>query len=427
MGCRKAGCRSLTTCKVSQAISPAFYDVHRAIKAGGVAELVDSGGRGSCKSSFNSIEVVLALLRHPQCHAAVFRKVSNTLRGSVYAQVCWAIAALGLSGQFRCTVSPMECIYLPTGQKIMFFGLDDPGKVKSIKTPFGYVGIAWFEELDQFAGPEEIRNVEQSLFRGGSFSLALKSFNPPAAARSWANRYALEARPGKLLHHSTYLTTPPEWLGPRFLADAEHLRQTNETAYRHEYLGEVVGSGTAVFENLRLEPISDGQLAGFERRLHGVDWGWYPDPWAYNGCSYDAGRRTLYIFDELTRLRTPNRETAQLLIGRGVCQDPEREELLTADSAEEKSCSDYRALGLPCRGAEKGPGSVKAGMKWLQSLAAIVIDPGRCPDTAREFSEYEYEVDKRSGQVLEGYPDTANHHIDAVRYATNRIWKRRGA
>ena len=93
----------------------------------------------------------------------------------------------------------MEMTYIPTGQKILFFGLDDPGKLKSIKVPFGYVGIGWFEELDQFAGPEEVRNVEQSRFRGGSFSFAFKSFDPPATARSWANQYVREPKPGKLV------------------------------------------------------------------------------------------------------------------------------------------------------------------------------------------------------------------------------------
>lgn len=416
----------MTTCKLSQLISPAFYDVHRQIKAGKVDELVAKGGRGSAKSSFIGIELPLQLLKHPDCHAVVLRRVRNTLRTSVYAQICWAIAALGIASRFRCTVSPMEITYLPTGQKILFFGMDDPGKLKSIKLPFGYVGLVWFEELDQFADSEQVRSVEQSLFRGGPFSLSFKSFNPPAMARSWANRYALESRPGKLVHHSDYRSVPKSWLGPRFVADAEHLRATNPTAYRHEYLGEVVGSGTQVFENLKLEPIPSAVRERFERLLHGVDWGWYPDPWAYNGCSYDAARKTLYLYDEATRLRTSNADTARILIDKGVCRDPEREESLTADSAEEKSVGDYRAAGLPCRAAEKGPGSVRAGMKWLQSLACIWIDPVACPDTAREFGEYEYERDK-SGRVLEGYPDVNNHHIDAVRYATNRIWKRRGA
>lgn len=407
--------------KLSDIISPAFVEPHRAIKAGTINELVEKGGRGSAKSSHLSVEVILELLRHPDCHAVVMRKVGNTLRTSVYAQICWAIAELGLTDRFRCTVSPMECIYRKTGQKIMFFGLDDPGKLKSIKVPFGYIGIAWFEELDQFDGPEQVRNVEQSLFRGGAYSMCFKSFNPPAMARNWSNRYVLESKPGKLVHHSTYLTTPPEWLGPRFIDDAEHLKSVNETAYRHEYLGEVVGSGTQVFENLDIASISDYQIAQFDRILSGVDWGWYPDPFAFNRMHYDAGRKTLYIFDEVTRRRTSNRDTAEL-----VKQRIAPGELVTADSAEEKSCEDYRSYGIRCRGAEKGPGSVSYSMKWLQSLEHIIIDPERCPDTVKEFTEYEYERDDKTGDVLPGYPDLNNHHIDAVRYATNRIWKRRG-
>lgn len=411
----------MTTCNLSSLISPAFYESHRAVKNNEINELVEKGGRGSAKSSFVSVEVILEMVKHSQCHAVVMRKVGNTLRTSVYAQICWAIAELGLASKFRCTVSPMECTFLPTGQKILFFGMDDPGKLKSIKVPFGYIGIAWFEELDQFDGAEQVRNVEQSLFRGGEYSMCFKSFNPPAMARNWANRYALEPKQGKRVHHSTYQTTPAEWLGSRFLNDAEHLKETNETAYRHEYLGEVVGSGTQVFENLKIETISDYQISQFDRILNGVDWGWYPDPWAFNRCYYDAARRTLYIFDELTRRRTGNRETAALVLER-ISQD----EIVIADSAEEKSIGDYQSYGIRCRSAEKGPGSVNYSTKWLQSLTAIVIDPERCPDTVTEFSEYEYERDKKTGEVLQGYPDLNNHHIDAVRYATNRIWKRRG-
>lgn len=411
----------MTTCRLSDIISPAFVEPHRAVKAHEVSEVVSKGGRASTKSSWISVELVLLILKDPQIHACVFRKYGNTLRTTVYAQIVWAIAQLGLTRKFRCTVSPMECVYIPTGQKIMFFGMDDPGKVKSIKVPFGYIGVDWFEELDQFDGPEQIRNVEQSTLRGGPFSMTFKSYNPPAMARNWANRYALEEKPGKLVHHSTYLTTPPEWLGPRFLADAEHLKATNPTAYRHEYLGEVVGSGTQVFENLQLRDISDEEISQFDRITNGVDWGWYPDPWAWNRMHYDAARRTLYLFSELTRHRTSNQDTATLLMER-IPQD----ELVIADSAEEKSVSDYKAFGLNCRASEKGPGSVAYSMKWLQSLSAIVIDPSRCPDTAREFTEYEYERDPKTNEVLEGYPDVANHHIDAVRYGTNRIWKRRG-
>lgn len=412
----------MTTCKISELLSPAFYDVHRKIRDGEIDELVCKGGRGSTKSSaIGGIELPLMLIKHPDCHAVVLRKVANTMRASVYAQVCWGISAMGLTKKFRRTVSPMEITYLPTGQKIMFFGTDDPGKIKSIKVPFGYIGMLWFEELDQFAGPEEVRNVEQSCLRGGPFSFTFKSFNPPAMARNWANRYALEKRDGKLVHHSTYLTTPIEWLGPRFLADAQRLKEKSETSYRHEYLGEVLGSGSAVFENLKLEPIPDDMIQSFDRRLHGVDWGYYPDPWAYNGMQYDAARKTLYIYDEATAERKGNLETAEILKTHGLTG----EDHITADSAEPKSIGDYNAFGLMCRGAQKGPGSVEYSHKWLQSLDCIWIDPSRCPDTAKEFSEYEYERDK-NGQVISGYPDADNHHIDAVRYATEKIWKRKG-
>lgn len=414
-------CRSLTTSRLSEIISPAFIDAHRAIKNGEIDELLAKGGRGSTKSSFISVEIPLLLLKHPDCHAVVLRKVGNTLRSSVYAQLCWAIAALGLSHKFRCTVSPMEITYLPTGQKILFFGLDDPGKLKSLKVPFGYIGIGWFEELDQFAGEEEIRNVEQSLFRGGAFSIAFKSFNPPAMARNWANRYALEQRDRKLIHSSNYLTTPREWLGPRFLADAEHLKETKPTSYQHEYLGEVVGSGTAVFENLLIEPVPDAVIQKMDYHYFGQDWGWYPDPNAFVGCAYDSGAKTLLIYEEFRGNRCSNADWAKKIAHH-------KEHRINADpgSGGDRNVADFRSWGFSMREAEKGPGSVAYGIKWLQSLDKIIIDPIRCPDTVKEFSEYEYERDKKTGEVLEGYPDASNHSIDAVRYAMEPVWKRRG-
>lgn len=410
----------MTTVKISEIISPAFVEPHKVIKSGEINEVVAKGGRGSTKSSFVSIELILLLLKNKDCHAVVMRKVGNTLRPSVYAQLQWAIETLGLTSRFKCTVSPMEMTYLPTGQKILFFGLDDPGKLKSLKVPFGYVGMAWFEELDQFAGPEEIRNVEQSLFRGGSFSFAFKSFNPPAMARNWANAYALENKQGKLVHHSTYLTTPHDWLGPRFVDDATYLQNTNDTAYRHEYLGEIVGSGTQVFDNLQIKAITDEQIAEFDRVYNGVDWGFYPDPFAWNRMHYENGR--LYIYDELSMYRAGNAQTAAALVDRGVTGN----DLIIADSAEPKSISDYNSYGLRCRGVKKGPGSVEYRMKWLQTVKEIIIDNERCPNTAKEFLEYEYARDIKTGEVLEGYPDIANHHIDAVSYGLFPVWKRRG-
>lgn len=402
-------------------IAPAFLPVHLDVLEHGHTEYVEKGGRGSAKSSFISLEIVSLIKNNPQMHALCCRKVGNTLQSSVYNQILWAIDALDLTEEFEATKNPMEVTCKSTGQKIYFRGADDPMKLKSTKPPFGYIGILWFEELDQFAGDEECRSIQQSVIRGGDEAYIFKSFNPPKAKNNWANKYCEQLKESRLVTHSDYRSVPVKWLGKAFLDEAEYLKGINHSAYEHEHLGISNGNGGMVFENVVAETITDRQVAAFDRVLNGVDWGYYPDPWAFNRVHYDAARRTLYIFDELTAWKKGNRETADILLERGMT----REDLVTADSAEPKSVADYKKFGLWCFGAVKGPGSVEYSMKWLQSLVKIVIDPARCPDTYEEFTEYEYERTK-DGEIISGYPDTNNHHIDCVRYATETIWKRRG-
>lgn len=410
--------------KLSELIAPVFYSLARDVFAHGHTHYDLAGGRGSLKSSTVSLLVPLLLVQHPEAHALVLRKVANTIRDSVYAQYIWAIDMLGMAEYWTARRTPMELIYKPTGQKIMFRGADDPMKIKSIKAPFGYIAITHFEEKDQFAGREEIRNILQSTMRGGRVFWNFESYNPPISRDNWANREALEDADDddRLRHHSTYLQAPPEWLGEQFLNEAEHLKAVNERAWRHEYGGEATGTGSEVFENIEMREITDEELSHFDKIYNGLDWGYFPDPWAFNRVYYDAARETLYIFDELTEWKKGNEETAALLKARGLT----REDRITADSAEPKSVADYNKLGLKCYGAAKGPGSVDYSMKWLQTLKAIVIDPRRCPDTAEEFMGYEYER-TRDGEIMSGYPDADNHHIDAVRYATERIWTRPGS
>lgn len=178
--------------KLSSVLSPAFREVHNSIKNGEHNQYVLKGGRGSAKSSFASVEVLLQIVKHPDVHAVVMRKVANTLRTTVFAQYAWAVAALGLQDDFKMTVSPMELVYKKTGQKIMFFGADDPGKIKSIKTAFGYIGILHFEELDQFGGEEEVRSIEQSILRGGEYALEFKTFNPPKDEKQLGEQVLLD-------------------------------------------------------------------------------------------------------------------------------------------------------------------------------------------------------------------------------------------
>ena len=238
--------------KLSQIIGPAFYAVAHDVFAHGHTHYDESGGRGSLKSSFVSIVVPLLLIHNPGTHALVLRKVANTIRDSVYAQYVWAIGELGMADYWDAKVSPMELIYRPTGQKIMFRGADDPMKIKSIKVPFGYIAVTHFEEKDQFAGRAEIRTILQSTMRGGDKYWNFESYNPPISRDNWANKDSLEERPDRLCHRSTYLEAPREWLGDQFIYEAEHLKLTNERAYQHEYLGIPVGTGGNVFENLEL-------------------------------------------------------------------------------------------------------------------------------------------------------------------------------
>ena len=388
------------------------------------SQYIFKGGRGSLKSSFIGFAIILLMIQpgYENVHAVVFRKTAKTLRDSVYAQMLFAIDKLGLTDEFECRVSPMKIVRKQTGQTILFRGLDDAGKIKSIKLPFGYIGITWFEEADTFSGMREIRNVLQSCRRGGDTHWSFMSFNPPETRANFMNEEVLIPQPDRVVHSSTYLTVPPEWLGKQFIDDAEQLKEVNPKAYDHEYLGKVTGTGGEVFDNLRIEEIPDDVVARFDNIYMGLDWGWYPDPYQWVKIHYDPARLTLYIFDSYRTTKKSNRETWEILkTEKGVTE----EDLITADSAEPKSVSDYREYGALCRGAIKGPDSVRYGIKWLQSLRAIVIDPVRCPDVAQEFEHYEYEKDA-DGNVISGYPDYNNHSIDATRYAMERVYKRKG-
>lgn len=396
--------------KLSDKMAPSFFFVHKDVKQHGHTHYVLAGGRGSTKSSYVSLEILLLLMQNPECHAVVLRKVANTLRNSVYTQMEWALDALRISDKWKMTVSPMEMVRKATGQKILFFGVDDKAKIKSIKLPFGYVGVVWYEELDQFAGMEEIRNLNQSLMRGGSKFWCFSSYNPPKSANNWVNEEMLLDEQDRLVHRSDYLSVNPDWLGPQFIYEADKLKAKNETAYRHEYLGEITGTGGAVFENVVEKQITDEEIRQFDRRRYGLDFGFAVDPLAFVSMHYDTKREILYIFDEIYQPKLTNRQAA-VKIKKKITETA----LIRADSAEPKSIKELNELGLKVIAAKKGPDSVEFGIRWLQGLSAIVIDKKRCPNAYKEFITYEYET-TRDGQYISAYPDKNNHAIDAVRY-----------
>lgn len=406
--------------RLKDLIAPTFRPVYDDIKALKHAEYWEKGGRGSTKSSFISMAICCGLMWDRDANAIIYRRVGNTLKDSVYSQMLWALDMLGISEYWKPKASPLEIVNVKTGQRILFRGADDPLKSKSIKLAKGYFKYLWFEELAEFRSMEDIRSIKQSVLRGNRKACTIYSYNPPRSAQNWVNAESLVDRPDRLVHASSYLDVDPEWLGETFLAEANALARTNERAYRNEYLGEVTGNGGNVFENLEVRDIPQEEIDTLQTFCQGIDWGYFPDPFAWVRCGFDPRSRTLYIIDECVLNRMGNREAYDR-----IKDKLRKDETLIADSAEPKSVNDFKEYGAWwIRGAVKGPGSVDYSMKWLASLSKIIIDR-KCTVSAREFTQYEYLRNSRD-EFIEGYPDKDNHMIDATRYALSTVWKQRG-
>jgi phage terminase large subunit len=398
---------------LSKVIAPSFYEVHKDIKAERHTHYWLPGGRGSTKSSFVPTEIILGMMKDPEANAVGLRKVKDTIHDSVYEQIVWAIDILGVNAYWDTKTSPLSITYIPTGQKILFRGADKPKKIKSIKFAKGYCKYVWFEELDEFNGMDEIRLILQSLMRGGKKFFVFYSYNPPKSVTSWVNIEVKLTRHDRLVHHTTYLTVPPEWLGEQFIIEAEHLKAVNEKSYNHEYLGEVTGTGGEIFDNIQIRKISDDEIKEFTNVKRGLDFGYAIDPFAYGVMNYDRKHKRLFIFFEIYKVGLSNWNAYKLMI-----EENKNNGLVYADSAEPKSINELIQYGLHVMGVKKGPDSVEYGIKFLQSLEAIVIDDTRCPETAREFMNYELEKDS-NGNFKANYPDKNNHSIDTTRYALN--------
>ena len=433
--------QAMTTSKadILNSIAPAYYPLHDDIIRGDHSIYHLPGGRGSAKSSFVSLEVVDGMMKDPAANAVVFRRTANTLRDSCYSQIAWAIDELGASSLWRGNVSPMQYTYLPTGQQIIFRGVDDAGKLKSLKPRRGYFRFIWFEEFSEMQGANTVRNVLQSVMRGADDFICFNTFNPPISLNNWANKYILLPDDRATVFKTTYEMIPPEWLGSAFIAEAERLREINESAYRHEYLGEAIGTGGEVFPNLQAREITDAEIDQLQYIYSGCDFGFAQDPMAYIRAAYDEKHDTIYLIDEIYRKHMSNKQLADEIKRRGYDStgryshyvspmmgftSSEIPATVICDCAEPKSIADLQNEGIKAIACRKFAGCVQYRIKWLQQRR-IIIDPKRTPNAWREFSSYEYEVSK-DGEILSDLPDRDNHTIDSLAYGLDRIIYRRG-
>ena len=425
---------------VTKHIAPVYMPLHEDIQASQHQYINLPGGRGSGKSSFISLEIVNGIMRDStgNSSAIVFRRTANTMRDSVYSQVAWAIDILDVNHLWQGSVSPMQWVYKPTGAQIMFRGLDDASKLKSIKPRRGFFRYIWLEEFSELPGENFTRSVMQSVQRGGDLFTIFRSFNPPINASNWANVFIARPDDRAITLHTSYLDIPAEWLGNDFVLEAERLREINEQAYRHEYLGEATGSGGEVFPNVEVREITDEEISELQYIYAGVDFGYAVDPAAFVRIGYEGKHDTIYFLDEIVKRHLSNAELAEMIKGRGYdytgqyvdvglygYPDIQRQrQVIVCDSAEPKSIADLQAAGLKAIACKKYPGSVNYGIKWLQQRR-IIIDPARTPTVHKEFINYEY-LTTKDGEFLADVPDKDNHTIDATRYALDVIINRRG-
>ncbi|WP_436894955.1 PBSX family phage terminase large subunit [Mammaliicoccus sciuri] len=408
-----------TSIDMSQLIPSHFHDLWRATKDRNILNIIAKGGRGSGKSSDTAIIIAQLIMRYP-VNALILRKIDNTLASSVFEQIKWAINEMQVSHLFQVKVSPMEIIYKPRGNKMIFRGAQNPERIKSLKDARFPFTIAWIEELAEFKTEDEVTTITNSLLRGelddGLFYKFYYTYNPPKRKQSWVNKkYETSFQPDNtFVHHSTYLNNP--YIAKEFIKEAEGARERNEMRYRWEYLGEAIGSGVVPFNNLQIESIPQDLYDTFDNIRNAVDFGYATDPLAFVRWHYDKKKRIIYAMDEYYGVQISNREFADWLHKKGYQSDD-----IYADSAEPKSIAELKKEhGIKrIKGVKKGKDSVEYGEQWLDDLQAIVIDPKRTPNIAREFENIDYETDK-DGNVKPRLEDKDNHTIDATRYALER-------
>lgn len=289
-----------------------------------------------------------------------------------------------------------------------------------------------------------MRTVTQSTMRGGDKFWDFRTFNPPISKNNWANEYTEDCEIHRYdstkVVRNTYLDVPRDWLGEQFIEEAEELKRVNERAYIHEYLGKAIGTGGDVFPNVEdmdmEQSVEITDMYGnvkeevpmwktFDKIYNGLDWGFAIDPTRFVRLHFNKDSHSIYIFDEYDTRKARIREIYDALyVEQGKITN---EELLIADpgGGGAFAIADFKAYGAFIRQAVKGPESVNYGIKWLQGLNHIYIDKRRCPETWKEFTNYEYEQDK-DGNFISSYPDENNHSIDSVRYALEKYCNRKG-
>lgn len=375
------------------------------------------GGRGSKKSTTTALNIIYRMMKYPLANTLVVRKVQDTQKDSTWAQLRWATKQLRVSHLWNFKLSPLEATYLPTGQKILFRGLDDPLKITSITVDTGYLCWAWFEEAYQIMNEDDFDKVDMSI-RGelpeGYFKQITITFNP------WNEKHWLKTRFFDNPSDNTLAVTTNyecnEFLGDDDRALFEWMKKNKPKRYRVEGLGDWGVAEGAIFDDWQEKEFDWREIAKREHAVscYGLDFGYSVDPTAFICSIADIERKELYIYDEHYQKAMLNNEIADMIKYKGLTK-----ERIIADSAEPKSIEEIRQYGVwNITPANKGKDSIANGIQLLQQYK-IFVHP-KCTNTIVELSNYVWQSDK-SGQMVNKPIDDFNHLIDALRYSVEQI------
>ncbi len=380
---------------------------------------VVKGGRASKKSTTAALWHVYNMMKYPDANTLVVRKTYNAHKDSTYAQLKWAINRLGVAHLWQAKLSPLEIVYKPTGQKILFRGLDDPMAITSITVEKGYLCWVWIEEAYQINNEEDFNKLDMSI-RGDTGDLPkifTLSFNP-WNEKIWIKKRFFDVEDPNVLSVTTnYMCN--EFLGEDDKALFEWMKERSPRRYRIEGLGDWGIAEGAVFTDWEEREFDWQEIAQQEsaEACYGLDFGYSTDPTAYVASIVIPATRELYIFDEHYQRAMLNTQIADMLKYKGV-----EKERITADSAEPKSIDELRRLGIRrIRPADKGKDSVLNGIQYLQQYK-IFVHP-KCVNTIMELGDYVW--DTKDGNLVNKPIDEYNHILDSLRYSVEHVQRRR--
>lgn len=377
---------------------------------------VVKGGRGSKKSTTTALWIIYNMMKYPLANTLVIRRVFNTHKDSTYTQLKWASNVLKVSHLWKFSKSPLEATYIPTGQKILFRGLDDPMSITSITVEHGHLCWCWFEEAFQVMNEDDFNKVDMSI-RGelpkGYFKQITLSFNP-WSEKHWLKKRFFDIEDEDVLAITTNYACN-EFLGEDDKKLFEKMKINNPRRYNIEGLGNwgiAEGLVYSNFEELDFD-IEEIKKRRNIKSAFGLDFGYTNDPTAFICLLVDLDNMEIFIFDEHYQKAMSNKMIVDMIKYKGYAK-----ERIIGDSSEPKSIDDIKKQGIyRIKGARKGKDSILNGIQYIQDFK-IYVHP-KCENTLIELSNYVW--DTKDGNAINKPIDDYNHLMDALRYSLEDI------